>query len=88
MINERAYNYAMAVAKAAREELVAATNHLATIFQPYFDDEITVDYQPSDGLVIIVTFEGDWGNVTNITLGEAKEEIERNPKYYKRCKNK
>lgn len=58
---------------------------LEIMFQPYFSDEISVLFQPSDGFVILHDTDIDMGQERgnkNTGVEEAFEYIQENPKHY------
>lgn len=83
MINEKIYNKLLKEAVSSKNNLDVSLDRLTSFFQPYFKDDIFVDYQPSDGFVIVVAFKNN--DVSNIILNHALEEIELNPRYYIDC---
>ena len=68
-------------AQILKNKLDSRYSEIATILQPFFNHEITVFYQPSDGIVIEWD-DGDYNNI-NEALFYALAKIENDPFYYK-----
>ena len=69
----------------AESKLNAECAGLELLFRPYFTDEITVLYQPSDGFVILHDIDipmGEMNGYKNTGVIEAFDYISKNPKHF------
>ena len=83
-MDERRYNTLKNNCKKAENKLDSAVGALAKELQPYFKDEISVFYQPSDGFVVLVlndtpTYEEA---PPNLPIDEVFKTINKDPKFY------
>ena len=90
MINKKEFNSKLKAAKKAEQRLNSACESLAALFEPYFNDEISVFWQQSDGFVILhnvgFSYNEDIFNPhsQNTSVIEAFENINKKPDYYGR----
>jgi len=66
----------------AKIALEDAVWELTEQVQPFFPDEITLLYQPSDGFVFIREQDSCQDAVLNICMDEVFDNISKNPKHY------
>jgi hypothetical protein len=79
------FNKLLSQANKAISNLKAKEDALANIFQPYFNDEISVLYQESDGFVVLHNTDCENENYANLNPGvkEVFENIQSDKNYYK-----
>lgn len=79
------FNKLLNQAKKAIIQLKSKEDSLAELFQPYFDDEISVLYQESDGFVVLHNTDCEDKNYSNLNPGikEVFENIQKDKNFYK-----
>jgi len=83
-MDQNKLNTALKKAGKAEGELKAACDDIVNLFQPYFDEEIEVLHQMSDGFVILynIDFEGIHSNLNDSVI-HALENIKKDKDYYR-----
>jgi hypothetical protein len=85
-MDKKKFNKALKIASDGESRMAVGCADLTILFQPYFDREISVLYQSSDGFVILRdAFDCGRMNMNapeNIPINEALEIIGKNPKAY------
>jgi len=85
-MEERDFYRLLNQAQKAVNNLKSKEDNLSIFFQPYFDEEIFVLYQESDGFVILHNTDIDIPIYSNLNTGvnEAFENIMKNPNFYRK----
>lgn len=80
------FNNLIKKANKAIYELKAKEDDLLMFFQPYFDEEIGVLYQESDGFVILYNRDIEDQAYSNLNIGieEAFENIQKDVSFYRK----
>lgn len=76
------FNRQLRLAKNAESKMYSACGSLAEMFQPFFNEEISVLSQPDDGFVIMYDQDNSYAPV-NEPVNEAFENIKNDQDYYK-----
>jgi hypothetical protein len=84
MISEKIFKKLLKQVEKTKISFDCSCSKMTNFFQPYFKDEIYVDFQPSDGFVIVVGFSGS-NELSNVETSHALKEIEIDPEYYIKC---
>lgn len=85
-MEKRKFNSTLRRAIRLENQLNGACDDLADMFQPYFDDDISVLYQSSDGFVILHNLDVDDKSNTNLNTGvkEAFDIISKDENHFRR----
>ena len=84
MISELIFKNLLNKTYEKKQEFESSINDLEVFFKPYFKAQITIQFQPSDGFVIVVEFKDD-NNAWNLNVKEVLENIEMDQNYYIDC---
>jgi hypothetical protein len=85
---KRKFNALLNNAKKAIMKLKSKEDDLLMFLQPYFNEEIAVLYQESDGFVVLFNMDNEDRNHSNLNSGveEVFENIQKDKNFYKKQK--